>query len=161
MKTEQSLKVRLRLQIVITLPPPHAFAHRFVSSISGDTVMPDHWLGLWMNKTCATSLQIRHEKSHAVKHHWWVNPRKHDNYFRQHDGPSGAYFKGRFASGSVYFCGALMLHELKKKRTPLRHPRIQPQPGLADEKTDPIEVIVVAVRMGFGQPRRTWRTPCH
>jgi hypothetical protein len=86
MKTEQSLKVRLRLQIVITLPPPHAFAHRFVSSISGDTVMPDHWLGLWMNKTCATSLQIRHEKSHAVKHHWWVNPRKHDNYFRQHDG---------------------------------------------------------------------------
>jgi aminopeptidase N len=89
----------------------HEYAHQWY----GDTVTPDNWLDLWMNESFAMYLQIVYEKSHSVKFHWWSYLRTHDKYYRQHHGPPGAYFKGDFGGGSVYYCGALMLRQLKNK----------------------------------------------
>jgi aminopeptidase N len=91
----------------------HEYAHQWY----GDSVTPDNWPDLWMNESFAMYIQISYEASHggAGLADWWRHLRHNDNAYRATFGPPGAYDKHQFASINVYYCGALMLHELRKR----------------------------------------------
>jgi len=91
----------------------HEYAHQWY----GDSVTPDNWRDLWLNESFAMYLQIRWNVArgdHSMR--WWrAVLQSNDQYFRTTYGPPGRYKKRHFGSGSVYYCGALMLDRLRAK----------------------------------------------
>jgi len=91
----------------------HELAHQWY----GDTVTPNNWKDLWLNESFASYVDTRWSASHggASMRAWVRYWRDGDQRWRQEDGPPGAYHRREFGSICVYYCGALMLHELRDK----------------------------------------------
>ncbi len=89
----------------------HEYAHQWY----GDTVTPRDWSDLWLNESFAMYLQLEwmaDVQGSTTTDRWVSSTRRHDQELRDDYGPPGAYDEGDFASPNVYYCGALMLHEL-------------------------------------------------
>src|SRR4051794_26342221 len=91
----------------------HETAHQWY----GDAVTPTTWPDLWMNASFAMYLQARYEAAHhgTPMHQWIAYWKQLDQRLRREDGPPGRYHRDQFAESCVYYCGALMLAELKDK----------------------------------------------
>lgn len=91
----------------------HEYAHQWY----GDTVTPDNWKDLWLNEAFAMYTQIRWEVSRGWRtmDQWRAILRDSDQSLRNSDGPPGEYDRRRFGELCVYFCGALMLDELRTR----------------------------------------------
>jgi aminopeptidase N len=96
----------------------HELAHQWY----GDAVTPDNWKDLWLNESFAMYIQVRWEVHHGGSPwKFWIDYWKaNDQRWRNQDGPPGAYDKGEFGDICVYYCGALMLRELRGKVGPAR-----------------------------------------
>jgi len=91
----------------------HELAHQWY----GDLVTPDNWTDLWLNESFAMYLELQWYVSQG-----WATPEqirryliRRDPKLRAEDGPPGAYDRGEFADGCVYYCGALMLDRLRSR----------------------------------------------
>jgi aminopeptidase N len=91
----------------------HEYAHQWY----GDTVTPDSWKDLWLNEAFAMYTQIRWEVSHGYRTmaEWRAILRDNDQALRDSDGPPGEYDRAEFGELCVYYCGALMLDELRAR----------------------------------------------
>jgi aminopeptidase N len=97
--------------------------HEYVHQWYGDTVTPRDWKDVWLNESFATYVEIRweawqHRRDSSRYHsmHWWrTQLEQMDQELRDRYGPPGHYDKAQFASGNVYYCGALMLDRLRTK----------------------------------------------
>lgn len=101
--------IRERVPVVLL----HEYAHQWY----GDTVSPADWRELWLNESFATYVQIHWEADHGgvpvPRYMRYI--RSIDNRLRRQDGPPGAYDRREFGDSSVYYSGALMLHELRRR----------------------------------------------
>jgi aminopeptidase N len=91
----------------------HEYAHQWY----GDTVTPDTWKDLWLNEAFAMYTEIRWEVSRGFRtmDQWRAILRDSDQSLRTSDGPPGEYHRQQFGELCVYFCGALMLDELRTR----------------------------------------------
>ena len=91
----------------------HELAHQWY----GDTVTPRSWTELWLNEAWAMYTQIQWEVRGrpGVMKQWRRDLADIDTELRQLQGPPGAYSKQQFGSACVYYCGALMLDQLRAK----------------------------------------------
>jgi aminopeptidase N len=91
----------------------HEYAHQWY----GDTVTPDNWKDLWLNEAFAMYTQIRWEVSRGWRtmDQWRAVLRDSDQALRRSDGPPGEYRRTEFGEICVYYCGALMLDELRSR----------------------------------------------
>ena len=94
----------------------HETAHQWY----GDAVTPTTWPDLWLNESFAMYLQARYEAAHhGMSMPEWIKLWKNtDQALRHQDGPPGRYHRDEFAETCVYYCGALMLAELRHKVGP-------------------------------------------
>jgi aminopeptidase N len=95
----------------------HELAHQWY----GDTVTPNNWKDLWLNESFAMYTQVQWAAHHGdLPWSYWVSYWKaNDQRWRNQDGPPGAYDRGEFGDICVYYCGALMLRELRAKVGPV------------------------------------------
>jgi len=91
----------------------HELAHQWY----GDTVTPRSWSELWLNEAWAMYTQIRWEVRGwpGGMRQWRRDLADIDTELRRMNGPPGAYFEKQFGSACVYYCGALMLDQLRAK----------------------------------------------
>ena len=91
----------------------HEYAHQWY----GDAVTPDNWKDLWLNEAFAMYTQIRWEVSRGWRtmDQWRAILRESDQGLRDSDGPPGEYDPHEFGQVCVYYCGALMLDELRTR----------------------------------------------
>ncbi len=96
---------------------PEVLLHEYSHQWYGDTVTPADWRELWLNESFAMYLQIVWESQHGgvTVRAYMRYIRRIDNELREQDGPPGAYDPERFGGSSVYYSGALMLHELRTR----------------------------------------------
>ncbi len=89
----------------------HELGHQWY----GDTVTPDTWKDLWLNESWTMYAQLRWEAEHGGRSmaDWRALLVANDNRWRREDGPPGEYDKGEFGDACVYYCGALMLDQLR------------------------------------------------
>ena len=94
----------------------HELAHHWY----GDTVTPRTWKDLWLSEGWAMYAQIRWDAEHGGQsmREWRSELAAFDQELRDEDGPPGAYRKRHFAEGTVYYCAALMLDQLRTKIGP-------------------------------------------
>jgi aminopeptidase N len=95
---------------------PHETAHQWY----GDAVTPRTWPDLWLNESFAMYLEATYDAAHhGMSMHDWVTLWKtYDQELRRSDGPPGRYHRDQFAEACVYYCGALMLAELRQRVGP-------------------------------------------
>lgn len=108
----------LETQTMITLnlgAPVEVLLHEYAHEWFGNSVTPRTWQDLWLSEGFATYVQMMYEvdklgasAAEAVAH--W---RAVDGQLRAKHGPPGHPKPGHFASRNVYYCAALMLHELR------------------------------------------------
>lgn len=91
----------------------HELAHHWY----GDTVTPDSWKDLWLNEGWAMYTQLRWEAEHdgMPMRYWRSYLAEADGLFRRQYGPPGEFDRRDFATIGVYYCGALMIDQLRKK----------------------------------------------
>jgi aminopeptidase N len=91
----------------------HELAHQWY----GDAVTPQDWTDLWLNEAWAMYVQIQWEArgTPSGMKQWRRALADLDGELRDQDGPPGAYDKPDFGSACVYYCGALMLDQLRAK----------------------------------------------
>ena len=91
----------------------HELAHQWY----GDTVTPGDWRDMWLNEGFAMYIQILWESTHGgwSMKRWVRLLRQWDQPLRREYGPPGAYDRRQFGAGNVYYCPALMLHELRRE----------------------------------------------
>ncbi|HEY1174899.1 MAG TPA: M1 family aminopeptidase, partial [Phytomonospora sp.] len=94
----------------------HELAHQWF----GDAVTPRDWRDVWLNEGIATYAEAMWAvdqgmltEADAVAIWAGADQRMRDRY-----GPPGRFEASAFASGNVYFCTALMLHELRGEMGP-------------------------------------------
>lgn len=91
--------------------------HEFVHQWFGDAVTPSTWRDLWLNEGMASYVELLWEQdsgrgSLAEQIARW---RRDDARMRSQSGPPGAPRADSFAENNVYFCTALMLHEIHQR----------------------------------------------
>jgi aminopeptidase N len=96
------------------------YAHEYTHQWFGDAVTPRTWRDLWLNEGFAMYFEIMYfaeHDPHALSLDKIMNNIRHmlDGRLRSKYGPPGHYKKNAFASENVYFCPALMLHEIRKR----------------------------------------------
>lgn len=110
----------METQTLVTMGPklwwalPHELAHQWY----GDSVTPSSWPDLWLNESFAMYVEARYDGRYGKPgaYRAWVSYWKSvDQRLRRTDGPPGAYKPQRFAENCVYYCGALMLDQLRHK----------------------------------------------
>ncbi len=90
--------------------------HELIHQWYGDLLTPADWRDVWLNEGLTTYLQANYDAEAAGEtldsrmEEWAVEM---DQAMRKRDGPPGAYDPDRFAAGNVYFCVALMWHEIR------------------------------------------------
>jgi aminopeptidase N len=94
----------------------HELAHHWW----GNAVTPSDWRDLWMNEGMASYLHTRWEDEHSDRRttswRWAVRDwTDSDQWLRDLYGPPGAYDRGQFASGNVYWSVALMWERLRRR----------------------------------------------
>ncbi|WP_285661066.1 M1 family metallopeptidase [Actinorhabdospora filicis] len=91
----------------------HELAHQWF----GDAVTPTDWRAVWLSEGMATYA----DGMWIVEQGWSTEDeligrwRGLDQDLRDEAGPPGAYDPGQFASGNVYTCVALLLHEIRER----------------------------------------------
>ena len=110
----------METQTMVTMGPKlwWALPHELVHQWYGDSVTPQSWPDLWLNESFAMYIEARYDGLYSdfVGYGDWLRFwKKYDQQFRRSDGPPGDYKPRKFAENCVYTCGALMLHELRKK----------------------------------------------
>ncbi len=96
--------------------------HELVHQWYGDTLTPNNWKDLWLNESFAMYVQVWWGTRHGGAS-WpeWVDYWKaNDQRWRNQDGPPGAYDRREFGDICVYYCGALLLRELRAKVGPVK-----------------------------------------
>jgi aminopeptidase N len=91
----------------------HEYSHQWY----GDMVTPSDWSDMWLNESFAMYLQLEWmtDVGMTTTNQWVTTLREADQELRRENGPPGAYDEEDFASANVYYCGALMLHELGRR----------------------------------------------
>ncbi|MEZ5092772.1 M1 family metallopeptidase [Nocardioides sp.] len=91
--------------------------HELVHQWYGDLVTPTDWKDVWMNEGMTTYLQLVYESEHGgtdldeQMDQLWT----YDATFRGQAGPPAAYDPQEFGAQNVYYCPALMWHQLRLK----------------------------------------------
>ena len=91
----------------------HELAHQWF----GNAVSPRTWREVWLNEGFTMYAQMLYEASHggpsqaSALARW----RAQDGDLRREHGPPGRYKPDHFASPNVYYCPALMLHEIRRQ----------------------------------------------
>lgn len=91
--------------------------HELVHQWYGDLVTPTDWSELWMNEGMTTYLQLVWEAEDGEQPIDSVmeNLRPVDQRLRDQAGPPADYDPRSFGAGNVYYCPALMWHDLRRK----------------------------------------------
>ncbi|UPK74820.1 M1 family metallopeptidase [Nocardioidaceae bacterium SCSIO 66511] len=89
----------------------HEYAHQWL----GDTVTPDNWKDLWLNEGLTMYVEALWNDhmgtaSYDEQIKDWAS---YENSSRASEGPPGEYRKNQFASGIVYYSGAIMLDRIR------------------------------------------------
>jgi aminopeptidase N len=89
--------------------------HELIHQWYGDLVTPRDWSDLWMNEGMTTYLQLVYEAEQAggALQSEMDNLRTYDQQLRDASGPPADYDATMFGDGNVYYCPALMWHELR------------------------------------------------
>jgi aminopeptidase N len=108
----------METQTMVTIGPGftdgdmlHELAHQWF----GDSVTPRTWRDVWLNEGFAMYAQMMWEAQTErtgeapILGRW----RELDGELRAEHGPPGRYLPGHFAAANVYYCPALMLHEIR------------------------------------------------
>ena len=120
---------------------PAVIVHEMAHQWYGDSVSPTDWRDVWMNEGMTMYVQLVWESEEtgqdldAMMDQVAAQDRAH----RREAGPPGRYLRDHFGSGNIYFCPALMWHELRE--------RIGEQEFWAMVRSWPVE------RAGGGAPR--------
>ena len=91
----------------------HEYAHQWF----GDTVTPSQWKDLWLNEGWATYIEALYtnERDKVSADRWEQWARQTDARLRSTLGPPGSPKADNFAENNVYYCPALMLHQIHKQ----------------------------------------------
>jgi aminopeptidase N len=91
--------------------------HEMVHQWYGDLVTPTDWRDLWMNEGMTMYLQLvyRAETKGRPIDKVMDGVAAYDQVYRDQAGPPGKYAAGSFGQGNVYYCPALMWHELRHR----------------------------------------------
>ncbi len=89
--------------------------HELVHQWYGDLVTPTDWKDVWMNEGMTMYLQLVYESESAGTDldRRMEEIRANDQQYRDSAGPPGRYDPASFGAGNVYYCPALMWHELR------------------------------------------------
>lgn len=94
---------------------PVVLVHEYVHQWYGDKITPTDWRDVWMNEGMTMYLQAEYEAEtsgrsvDAVLDEWAT----FDQQLRDQAGPPGDYDATAFAEGNVYYCPALMWHQVR------------------------------------------------
>lgn len=115
----------METQTMITLAagfPDEVMVHELAHHWFGDSVTPLDWSAMWLNEGWAMYAQALWQEQFGAN---FGQPspladtlagwRTKDAELREEHGPPGDYKPGHFASPNVYYCPALMLHEIRKE----------------------------------------------
>jgi aminopeptidase N len=91
--------------------------HEMVHQWYGDLVTPTDWRDVWMNEGMTMYLQLvyRAEVEGIPIDQVMVDLVDYDQQFRNEAGPPGDYDPDAFGESNIYYCPALMWHELRQK----------------------------------------------
>lgn len=91
--------------------------HEMVHQWYGDTVTPTDWRDVWMNEGMTTYLQLvyRAETEQRSIDAVMREVETYDQGLRDEAGPPGDFDPGSFGASNVYYCPALMWHELRQR----------------------------------------------
>jgi aminopeptidase N len=100
--------------------PANVYAHEYTHQWFGDTVTPRTWRDVWLSEGFAMYFEMMYFAEHDPRalpfEQIMKNVRQdQDGQLRSKYGPPAQYKKRAFASPNVYFCPALMLHEIRKQ----------------------------------------------
>jgi aminopeptidase N len=89
--------------------------HEMVHQWYGDLVTPTDWRDVWMNEGMTMYLQLvyRAESEHRDIDAVMNEVADFDQGLRNEAGPPGAYDPAAFGESNIYYCPALMWHELR------------------------------------------------
>ena len=99
---------------------PEVILHEIVHQWYGDLVSPTDWRDVWMNEGMTMFLQGAYQADRSgltvdqVMDQWAAA----EEQFRVRSGPPGAYDRGEFGEGNIYYGPALMWNELRKDLGP-------------------------------------------
>ncbi|MEW9555898.1 M1 family metallopeptidase [Nonomuraea sp. NPDC050783] len=111
----------METQQMITIGPgsmePDVVAHELAHQWFGDTVTPRTWRDVWLNEGFAMYLELRWTAGDRGGdfNSRLTDLRRQDGELRRASGPPGAYRPLAFATANVYYCPALMLHEIRNR----------------------------------------------
>jgi aminopeptidase N len=91
--------------------------HELIHQWYGDLVTPTDWSDLWMNEGMTMYLQLVYESEQTGRDldGRMDELRPYDQQLRDESGPPADYDPASFGDGNVYYCPALMWHELRHK----------------------------------------------
>jgi len=96
---------------------PEVIEHELTHQWYGDLVTPTDWRDVWMNEGMTMFVQGAYEADRggvdidSVMDRWAVS----EPAMRAESGPPGAYDKGEFGEGNIYYGPALMWNELRHR----------------------------------------------
>ncbi len=91
----------------------HELAHHWF----GDTVGPSTWIDVWLNEGWAMWVEFHwsNKRDGLSDKEWEAWIRSRDAQLRAKSGPPGKPRADSFAESNVYYCPALMLHQIRKQ----------------------------------------------
>ncbi|WP_211370640.1 M1 family metallopeptidase [Nonomuraea turkmeniaca] len=111
----------METQQMIALGPrymePSVVAHELAHHWFGDTVTPRTWRDLWLNEGFAMYFEMQwHADDQGGSIDTYIdNIRRMDAELRRESGPPGRYRPDSFGQSVVYYCPAIMLHEIRER----------------------------------------------
>src|SRR5262245_31130565 len=117
----------METQTMITLNagfPDEVLVHELAHQWFGDAVTPRTWRDMWLNEGWAMYAQAlwedefgsgRSDGKPVPLERTLAEWRSLDGQLRAEHGPPADYKPGHFASANVYYCPALMLHEIRRQ----------------------------------------------
>lgn len=91
--------------------------HELIHQWFGDEITPTDWKDVWLNESLTMYLENRYLVDQGMTTDAKIYgplQANRDRLFRLMGGPPGAYHRDDFADANVYYCGALLLHNLEK-----------------------------------------------
>ena len=96
---------------------PGVIVHEMVHQWYGDLVTPTDWRDVWMNEGMTMYLQLVYESETSGRSldAQMREVASYDQQLRDQAGPPGAYDASEFGQTNIYYCPAVMWHELRRK----------------------------------------------